>query len=158
MDESAVRDAFARLPGAVALVATRDRAGFRGVTATSFVAVSLEPPLVLVCLDLHSATREAVVESGSFAVSLLGRGQEFLADRFAGQAPAVEPSWREVPHRLGESGLPLVDGAAGWFECRLESHRAAGDHEVLLGLVKAVGRGPGEPLLHWERGYWALAR
>lgn len=158
MDEISVLDAFARLPGAVALVATRDSAGFRGATATSFVAVSLQPPLVLVCLDLYSATREAVVESGIFAVSLLGRGQEFLADRFAGQAPAVEPSWREVPHRLGESGLPLVEGASGWFECRLDSHRAAGDHEVLLGLVTGAGRGPGDPLLHWERGYWALAR
>lgn len=158
MDESTVRDAFARVPGAVALVAARESAGFRGVTATSFVAVSLEPPLVLVCLDRHSATRDAIEESGAFAVSVLGRGQEFLADRFAGQAPAAEPSWREVPHRLGESGLPLVTGAAGWFECRLESHRPTGDHEVLLGLVTGAGRGPGEPLLYWERGYWALTR
>jgi flavin reductase (DIM6/NTAB) family NADH-FMN oxidoreductase RutF len=158
MDDQDVRDAFARVPGAVALVATRDASGFRGATATSFTAVSLEPPLVLVCLDRHSATRDAIEETGAFTVSVLGRGQEFLADRFAGQAPAVEPTWREVPHRLGESGLPLVDGAAGWFQCRLESHQAAGDHELLIGRITAVERGPGDPLLHWERGYWALTR
>jgi len=156
MDESTVRDAFARLPGAVVLVATRGAGGFRGITATSFVAVSLEPPLVLVNLDRHSATRDAIEEAGAFTVSVLGRGQQFLADRFAGQAPAVEPSWREVPHRLGEGGLPLVEGAAGWFECRLQSHQEAGDHEILLGLVTAVERGPGEPLIHWERAYWTL--
>ena len=158
MDESAVRDAFARLPGGVVLVATRDAGGFRGITATSFVAVSLEPPLVLVSLDRHSATREAIAATGAFTVSVLGSGQQFLADRFAGQAPAVEPSWREVPHRLGQGGLPLVEGAAGWFECSLESRQPAGDHEILLGRVTAVGRGPGEPLVHWERGYWTLTR
>jgi flavin reductase (DIM6/NTAB) family NADH-FMN oxidoreductase RutF len=158
VEEITVRDAFARVPGAVALIATRDEGGFRGVTATSFAAVSLEPPLVLVCLDRHSATRDAIEETGTFTVSVLGRGQQFLADRFAGQAPAVEPSWREVPHRLSEGRLPLVEGAAGWFECRLQSHQAAGDHEILLGLVIAVDRGPGEPLLYWERGYWTLTR
>lgn len=158
MDESTVRDAFARLPGAVVLIATRDGAAFRGVTATSFVAVSLEPALVLVCLDRHSAARDSIEEVGAFTASILGRGQEFLADRFAGQAPAAQPSWSEVPHRLGGSGLPLVEGAAVWFECRLESRQTAGDHEILIGSVTAVERGPGEPLLHWERGYWTLSR
>jgi flavin reductase (DIM6/NTAB) family NADH-FMN oxidoreductase RutF len=158
VDEATLRDAFARLPGAVVVVAGRDQAGFRGATATSFIAVSIEPPLVLVSLDRLSATRDAVESSGSFSVSLLARGQQFLADRFSGQAPAVDPAWREVPHRVAATGLPLIEGAVGWFECRLESHRAAGDHELLLGAVTAVGRGGGEPLLHWERGYWTLAR
>ena len=77
MEEETLRDAFARLPGAVVLVATRDAAGFRGATATSFVAVSLAPPLVLVCLDRPSATGDAVVAEGAFTISLLARGHSF---------------------------------------------------------------------------------
>jgi flavin reductase (DIM6/NTAB) family NADH-FMN oxidoreductase RutF len=99
-----------------------------------------------------------VVAEGAFTVSVLAGGQQFLADRFSGQAPAVDPSWSDVAHRLGANGLPLLDGAVGWFECALESVLAGGDHDILLGAVSSVGRGPGEPLLHWERGYWTLAR
>jgi flavin reductase (DIM6/NTAB) family NADH-FMN oxidoreductase RutF len=158
LEQETLRDAFARLPGAVVLVATRDATGFRGATATSFVAVSVDPPLVLVCLDRPSATGDAVVADAAFTISLLARGQEFLADRFSGRAPAVDGSWRDVAHRLGANGLPLLEGAVGWFECRLESVMAGGDHDILLGAVTGVGRGPGEPLLHWERGYWTLGR
>jgi len=158
VDETSLRDAFARLPGVVVVVAGRDSAGFRGATASSFIALSLEPPLVLVSLDRHSTTKDAIQAGRAFTVSVLGRGQEFLADRFSGQAPAPDPSWRDVPHRLAGDGLPLVEGAVGWFECDVHSFQAAGDHDLLLGVVTAVERGGGEPLLHWERGYWTLTR
>ncbi len=158
MDGESLRDALARLPAGVILLSTRSRDGFRGLTATSFAAVSLDPPLVLVCLDRFAATRDAVIEHGAFTASLLARGQEFLADRFAGQAPAAEPFWREVPHRIGENGLPIVVGAVGWIECRVLSTQEAGDHDIVVGAITAVGGGPGEPLVHWERGYWTLTK
>ena len=158
MDEQELRDVIARLPGPVVLAATAGAGGFRAATVTSFAFASYEPPLVLLLLDRHSTTRAAIEEAGAFSVSVLAAGQEFLADRFAGQAPAADPAWREVPHRLGEAGLPLVDGAAAWFECRLHHHQPVGDHEALVGAVTAAGRGGGEPLLRWERGYWRLGR
>jgi len=138
------------------VVSARDGRGFRGLTATSFTSVSLEPPLVLVCLNRWSATREAVAASKTFNASLLARAQEFLADRFAGRAPPVDPGWREVPHRLGDNGLPVVAGCAAWFECGLEALYEAGDHDIAVGRVTAAGSESGDPLVHWQRSFWSL--
>jgi flavin reductase (DIM6/NTAB) family NADH-FMN oxidoreductase RutF len=158
VDEESLRDTLARLPGGVVLLSTRGGGGFRGLTVTSFTSVSLDPPLVLVCLDRLAATRDAVLGHGAFTASLLSSGQQFFADRFSGQAPAADPAWREVPHRLGENGLPIVGGAVAWIECRVHSQQEAGDHDIVVGAVTAVGRGGGEPLVHWERGYWTLSK
>src|SRR5207249_1326264 len=76
-----------------------------------------EPPLVLVGLEHESLTRAAVVETRQFNVSVLTRAQEFLAERFAGRAPAVDPRWKDVPHHLGANGIPLIDDCAAWLEC-----------------------------------------
>jgi flavin reductase (DIM6/NTAB) family NADH-FMN oxidoreductase RutF len=158
VDEESLRDTLARLPGGVVLLSTRGSGGFRGLTVTSFTSVSLDPPLVLVCLDRLAATRDAVLEHRAFTASLLSAGQQFFADRFSGQAPAADPDWRDVPHRLGENGLPIVEGSVAWVECRVHSQQEAGDHDIVVGAVTAVGRGVGEPLVHWERGYWTLSK
>lgn len=150
------RDAMAGLPAGLVVVSTRDHAGFRGLTASSFTSASLDPPLVLVCLDSLARTRDAVVAAGAFNVSVLERRQEFLAERFAGRAPLVGPTWREVPHVLGANGLPIVDGCVAWFECTLRELHPAGDHEVAVGEVTAAGRGGGEPLVLWDRAFWGL--
>jgi flavin reductase (DIM6/NTAB) family NADH-FMN oxidoreductase RutF len=152
-----LRDVLAGLPGGVVVVAARFQRGFRGLTATSFVSVSLEPPLVLVTLEALSATTEAVREGGMFSASLLERRQEFLAERFAGRAPLVMADWREVPHRLSPGGLPLVTGAVCWFECRVAQLHEAGDHVIAVGAVTHAERGGGEPLVHWDRSFWGLA-
>ena len=155
-DVNAYREAMAALPAAVAVVSARDPDGFRGLTASSLTSVSLEPPVLLVCLDRSARTREAVGESGRFAVSVLERSQEFVAERFAGRGPAVGPAWRDVPHDLGAMGLPIVRGCVAWFECAVRDVVRAGDHDVVLGDVAAAGRGPGEPLVLWDRAFWRL--
>jgi flavin reductase (DIM6/NTAB) family NADH-FMN oxidoreductase RutF len=158
VEDELLRDALARLAHGVVLVATRDAAGFRGVTVTSFVPVSLDPPLVMLGLDRLSAARDAVLEAAAFNASVLARGHHFLADRFSGQTPVARPDWADVPHRLGSNRLPVIEGAAGWFECEVEAVHPAGDHDVVIARVLAAGVGGGEPLVHWERGYWTLTR
>jgi flavin reductase (DIM6/NTAB) family NADH-FMN oxidoreductase RutF len=152
----AFREAMAGLPAGVVVVGARDADGLRGLTASSFTSVSLEPPLTLVCLDRHSGTRDAVAERGLFTVSVLERGQELMAERFAGRAPLVGPAWAEVPHELGASGLPIVRGCVAWFECTVRVLLPAGDHDVVLAEVTAAGRNPGEPLVLWDRSFWRL--
>ena len=147
---------MAALPAGVVVVSAADAGGFRGLTASSFTSASLEPPLVLVCLDRYARTRDAVAASGAFTVSVLERGQEFVAERFAGRAPLVGGDWRDVPHDLGANGLPIVRGCVAWFECTLVWMREAGDHDIAVGAVAAAGRGPGEPLVLWDRTYWRL--
>lgn len=150
------RDVMARLPAGVVVISARQGDDFRGLTATSLVSISLDPPLVSVGLDQKSATRAAVLETRAFNVSLLTRAQEFIADRFAGRAPAVDPKWQTLPHRLGSNGIPLIDACAAWLECRLVGVHAAGDHDICIGEVEGATIGSGDPLILWDRTFWTL--
>ena len=154
MAEQSFRDAMARVPAGVVVVTARAGDDYRGLTASSLVAVSLEPPLVAVALERESATRSAVVESGQFNVSVLTRAQEFLADRFSGRAPAVD--WRTVGHRIGGNGVPLLERCAAWLECRLAYVHEAGDHDLCVGQVLVAEVGSGDPLILWDRAFWTL--
>jgi flavin reductase (DIM6/NTAB) family NADH-FMN oxidoreductase RutF len=154
--EESFREAMAAVPAGVAVISAPWGAGFRGLTASSFTAASLDPPLLLVCLDRLAQTRDAVADAGRFNVSVLERRQEFVAERFAGRAPLVDTGWRAVPHRLGANRLPIVEGCVAWFECQLRELRPAGDHDIALGEVTAAGRRGGEPLVLWDRAFWSL--
>ena len=156
MESSPYRDVMARLASSVVVISARSGDGFRGLTASSLISVSLEPPLLLVALEREAATRAAVVEGKAFNVSVLARSQEFLAERFAGRAPAVDPGWKGVPHHLGTNGLPLIDGCAAWLECSLSDVHPAGDHDVCIGEVTGASLGTGEPLILWDRSFWTL--
>jgi len=147
---------MARLAAGVVVVSARTAEGYRGLTASTLVSVSADPPLVLVGLERESATRAAVVETRRFNVSVLTRDQEFLAERFAGRAPAVDPAWKQIPHRLGANGIPLVDGCAAWLECEVEQVHTAGDHDVCIASVRIAQLGAGNPLVLWDRSFWTL--
>jgi flavin reductase (DIM6/NTAB) family NADH-FMN oxidoreductase RutF len=151
-----LRDALARLASGVVVVSAMSAERYHGLTASSLVSVSVEPPLVLVSLEHETATLAAVRESGHFNISVLTRDQEFLAERFAGRAPAVDPEWKAIPHRLGENGVPLIDGCAAWLECQVQELRAAGDHDVCIAQVTHALTGSGDPLVLWDRSFWTL--
>ena len=150
------RDAMARLPSGVVVVAARSGDAYRGMTVSSLVSISLDPPMVLVAIERESATLTAIKESTAFNASLLTRDQEFIADRLAGRAPAIDARWSTLPHRLGANGLPLLEGCAAWLECRLLDVHPAGDHEVCIGAVEAAEAGSGDPLVLWDRAFWSL--
>lgn len=150
------KEAMAAVPTGVAVVSSGEAGRFRALAASSFTSASLEPPLLLVCLDSRTQTRDAVASTGVFNLSVLERSQEFLAERFSGRAPLVDPAWREVPHRLAGNGLPIVEGCVAWFECRLDRLYPAGDHDIALGQVVDCGREEGEPLILWDRAFWRL--
>ena len=147
---------MARLPAGVVIISARLGDEFRGLTASSLISISLDPPMVLAGLERESATRAAILETKAFNVSLLTRSQEFIADRFAGRAPTIDPQWRTLPHRLGANRIPLVEGCAAWLECRLVQVHPAGDHDICIGEVTAAGTGRGDPLILWDRAFWTL--
>ena len=156
MQSQDFRDAMAKLAAGVVVVSARTPEGFRGLTASTLISVSAEPPLVLVGLEHESLTRAAVVETRQFNVSVLTRQQEFYAERFAGRAPAVDPGWNEVPHHLGTNGIPLIDDCAAWLECDVMQVHSAGDHDVCIGEVRVARAGKGNPLVLWDRTFWTL--
>jgi flavin reductase (DIM6/NTAB) family NADH-FMN oxidoreductase RutF len=112
--------------------------------------------MVMVGLEREAATYAAVLEGKAFNVSVLTRSQEFVADRFAGRAPAVDPAWQAIPHRLGSNGIPLIEGCAAWLECRLVQVHQAGDHDICVSEVTAAIAGSGDPLILWDRAFWTL--
>src|SRR3984893_11009069 len=126
-------DVMGRLPAGVVVVSARVADGYRGLTASSLVSISVEPPMVMVGLEREATTRAAVVEGKACNVSVLTRSQEFIAARFASRAPAVDSAWQQLPHRLGTNGIPLIEGCAAWLECRLTHIHPAGDHDICVG-------------------------
>ena len=147
---------MARLPCGVVVVSARIEGGFRGMTASSLVSISAEPPLVMVGLEREATTRAAMLEGKAFNVSVLARAQEFIAERFAGRAPAVDAEWREIAHRLGSNGIPLIEGCTAWLECSLVQVHPAGDHDICVGKVEVAIQGSGDPLILWDRAFWTL--
>jgi flavin reductase (DIM6/NTAB) family NADH-FMN oxidoreductase RutF len=156
LDPQDFRDVMARLAASVVVISARAGTGFRGLTATSLVSISAEPPMVLVGLERLTLTRNAVLETKAFNVSVLTRAQEFVAERFAGRAPAVAAAWSDVPHHLGTNGIPLIDGCVAWLECRLTQVHEAGDHDICVAEVESAVKGTGEPLILWDRSFWSL--
>ena len=151
----AMRAARRRWAGGVAVVLTRDGEGYRGATVGAFVVVSLDPPLVLFCLDREGRMASLVPEAGAFAVSILERRHEFFAERFAGRAPLADSRLTGIPHTLAPGGLPVLTGALAWFECRVDAVHDGGDHVIVVGAVEAVGLGvdTDDPLLYYEGRY-----
>jgi flavin reductase len=139
-------DVMRRHPAGVAVV-TVDLDGERlGTTVSSFMSVGLEPPLVAVSVSGQAALHELLRAAGGFAVSVLAADQAHLAQHFARGVPPIA-MWHGIAVRDGARG-PLLDGAVGWLECRLNGELAAGDHTLFLGLVERAEPGSGTaPLL-----------
>ncbi|HEY4724265.1 MAG TPA: flavin reductase family protein, partial [Anaerolineae bacterium] len=123
-------------------VVTSAHAGrLHGLTVSAFLAVSLDPPLVLVCIGNEAAAQEIITASGIFAVNILSDEQEFLSERFAARAPIVNEKFEGVPYHLATTGAPILEESIAWYDCRLAATYASGDHVIFVGRVAAVGFG-----------------
>ena len=154
-DPATFRDCLSRWASGVTVVTTHQAGARWGFTATSFSGLSMDPPLVLVCLDLRARCRYAFDESAGFAVHLLEAGQQALASRFATRHV---DKFEGVATRPGLFGVPLLDGALSRMECRTADRIVAGDHVILVGEVLRVRLGDGEPLVFHGRAFHGLRR
>ncbi len=151
---SEFRAALRHFPAGVTVVTTRDAGGQPcGLTASAFTSVSLDPPLVLVCID-HAATAYAAFEAcGWFAVNVLGKSQEHLARRFAASMP---DKFAGVAHREGTARLPILEDAVAALECRLVYRYPGGDHTIFVGRVEGATIAGGPPLVYFQGDYHHL--
>ncbi|MGF1659107.1 MAG: flavin reductase family protein [Rubrimonas sp.] len=148
---SALRRAFGAFPTGVTIVATLDAQGApTGFTANSFTSVSLDPPLLLVCLAHSAATYAAFETAEHFAVSVLGATQREASRIFATRGA---DKFATVRWRAEATGAPVIEGAAAWFDCAMERRIKAGDHTILLGRIAAFGEASIEPLGYWRGAY-----
>jgi flavin reductase len=150
VDAEALLTVLRRHPSGVVVV-TVNAAGQRvGLTVATLVSLSLDPPLVGVAVARQAALHELVREARAFAVSVLAADQHWLADHFARGVPPIG-MWKGIAATEGELGAPLLDGALGWLECRLETELAVGTHTLFVGEVVRAEPGPdGQPLVRHE--------
>ncbi len=156
VDPAQFRSVLGRFASGVTVVTMRDAHGTdHGMTVSAFSSVSLEPPLVLVCID-HAASLHALVsDAAHFGVNVLEASQETLSRRFAGD---VDDRFDGVAYSRGASGVALLDGTLATLECKVVARHAAGDHTILVGEVETADARDGAPLLYFRSGYARLTR
>lgn len=127
-----------------------------GMTVSAFASLSLDPPLVLVCVDRTATLHGVLAEGAAFGVNVLAAGQEALSRRFASGDPADR--FAGVGYARGTLGAPLLDGTLAWLECTVSARHPGGDHAVVVGAVAECGVREERPLLYYRSGYASLER
>lgn len=153
VDHQSFKDVLANWVSGVTIVTTIHEGNWKGTTVSSFSSVSLEPPLVMICLGNQLYTRKLVYEAGVFAVNLLGSNMIEEGKLFAGIYPEIEDRFAGKNILTAETGSPLFDDALGWVDCKTYQVHAAGDHTIFIGEVLAVSTKKGEksPLSYFNR-------
>jgi flavin reductase (NADH) len=156
VDGATFRGVMSSFPSGVGVVTTVDESGTpRGFTCSAICSVSLDPPLLLVCVDLRSGSLRAIRHSNGFVVNFLGKDAADVSQVFA--TPHADDKFGRVAWQPnGCSGLPVLDAdALAYADCRLEREILAGDHAILIGCIRdgGVPDPSHRPLLYWRRQY-----
>lgn len=149
------RSAMSRFASGVTIVTTTTEDGQpSGLTVSSFASLSLEPPLVLICIDNRASIHSALVEGRHFAVNVLGEEQEILSRRFASRDT---DRFSGTGYTEGITGVPLLNDVIMTIECRIVHTYPGGDHTVVVGEVEHANVSDGKPLAYFRSGYARLA-
>jgi flavin reductase (DIM6/NTAB) family NADH-FMN oxidoreductase RutF len=154
LDSRVLRTALGQFATGITVVTTRADSGqLVGLTVNSFSALSLEPPLILWSLRVSSPNLAVFESAERFVVNVLAEAQVEVSRRFA--LPQAD-KFDGVPHAENAWGLPLLHGAAAWFECRTVSRQMAGDHCLFIAEVERFTLSDAAPLLFHAGGYFTL--
>ena len=151
------RDALRRWASGVSIVTTRRPGGLHGITVSSFCSLSLDPPLVLICIDRDARSHDLIREQGTFAVNVLRDDQRRHSDLAAGRGGEEGCQLEGVAHAPAVTGAPVLRDCLAWLDCRVVGEHAGGDHTIFVGRVEAAGQGDGRPLLWFGSDYVGLA-
>jgi flavin reductase (DIM6/NTAB) family NADH-FMN oxidoreductase RutF len=160
VDAHRLRRTMGHFATGVAVVTSLDTAGEPvGTTANAISSLSLEPPLVLVCLARTSNTLRAVRAHGAFGISILAAGHSEVSGDFA-RSGAAPRAWELLDRRQGATGSPCLPGALAWLDCALERLIPGGDHEIAIGRVLELESAEHDepPLLFYRGEYASLVR
>lgn len=147
-----------RFATGVTVVTTRLGGEVHGMTANAVTSVSLEPPLVLVCVDKTADTHDILARAGVFALNVLSREQERLSEHFSKKETEGAHRLDEFSHRAAATGAPILEGCLAYLDCRVTAQHPGGDHTIFVGeVVEAGSLRDGEPLLFYQGRYTKLA-
>jgi len=155
LDTAQLRRALSTFLTGVTVATTLDDQGRpRGLTVNSFTSVSLQPPLVLVCIDENAASHEIFGRCEGFGINILADSQLDLSHRFASK---LATKFEGIDWRPSETGAVLINGSAAWMDCSVHERRPVGDHLMLIGEVRGFGHEPLRPLAYCQGQYLSLS-
>lgn len=155
IDQRMFRDTMGRFATGVTVVTWDDGERQRGLTANAVSSLSLDPPLLLVCVDRKSTAHPQLASAQAFAVNILAADQVDVSNAFARHG--VE-DMGEVAYSTRQSGAPIIDGALAWVECEIAERLEGGDHTIYIGRVidLEIARPEAEPLVFFSGHYRGL--
>lgn len=156
LDPDAFRAVMGRFASGVTIVtATAASGADHGMTVSAFASVSLEPPLIVMCIDQAASMHDMLASSDYFAVNILASTQEPIARRFADTGAQ---RFEGIGFRRGENGVPVLDDVLACIECKRVSSTDAGDHTIIVGETIATSMRDARPLLYYRGGFAQLER
>ena len=142
----------------ITVITTNVDGKLHGFTANAVTSVSLDPLLLLVCVDKNARALEELRKAMAFGVSILGESQENLSNVFAARGEPSEGTLRDISFSEGKTGAPLLDGTIAQLECEMGEHLEGGDHIIVLGkVVEAANLSDEPPLLYFQGKYRKIA-
>lgn len=145
------RAALSRFVSGVTVVTLKDKDGnLHGITVSAFCSVSLNPPLILVCIDNQAGSHYAFQESKRFVVNILREEQTEYSNQFASQIP---DKFINIHHHEGLDGIPVLKDSLVNLECRLAQSFEAGDHTIFIGEIERTHINEGSPLVYYQGEY-----
>lgn len=154
VSEEKFRAALSRFASGVTVVSTRDNAGrLHGLTVSAFCSVSLNPPMVLICVEKSTASHYAFSESSIFTVSILNESHGPLSEHFATE---LEDKFFDLVTQTSANGLPCIENATAVLDCKVRFAHDGGDHTIFVGEVENVKLGEAFPLVYFRSQYRKL--
>ena len=147
LDQNVFRDVIGRFASGVTVISTRVGDRDLGTTASAVSSLSMDPPMLLICMNRTSETGQAIAESGRFVVNILGESQADIATHFAKKGP---DKFAVVETDRGLGGLPRIARALGHLECRVAETATGGTHWVFLSHVESASATEGSPLTYYR--------
>lgn len=156
IDSETFRSVLGRFASGVTIVTARDDAGEdHGMTVSAFCSLSLQPPLVLLCVDHEASMHDLLLKHPRFGISILSSSQEAYSRRFAADE---SNRFDGIAYVRGDSGVVLLEDALAHLECAVREHHDAGDHTLFIAEVERAEARQGRPLLYYRGGYAQLER
>lgn len=150
------RHALGHFASGVTIITTKDASGHKhGITVSAFASVSLEPPLILICIDKYTGSHHAFEENEFFCVNILREDQQQYSDYFASHR---DDKFDRFAWRENENGVPVLIDVLVNLECRRVNAHDNGDHTIFVGAVERSTVGEGSPLVYWHGNYRNLVK
>ncbi len=148
------RQVMGKFATGVTIVTLKNKSGVHGLTVNAFTSVSLDPPLVLICIQKNGVSHTNISQTEYFVVNILSNDQQELAERFANAELNSRERFKNVSYQMTGRGVPILRGNLGHLECRIVDRFDGGDHTIFLAQVESAEVSEGKrPLLFYASQY-----